>query len=378
MKRRLEKLSLFLMIISITFISIPVRAITLKDYEDAVTKYTKELESKQAELDANEKKIADVKATISSISNKIQAAETKITKLQNEIKKSNKEIKEKKEESKKVIEYYQIEADNNEYLEYIFGADSVTDMIYRASIVEQMTEYNEQVIEDLKELIEKNKKSEEDIKKQKKELKKYQEQMEAQKAKIESDSAKVSGTMPATRAQIKYYKERVSYYKKVGCKSSDVIGLTCDVKSGGVEVVGANGFRFPVNGGSISQGYGNGHKGVDIIKGCGTPIHAVASGKVYYAGRGLDPYGAIMVLIRHNVNGRLVFSQYAHLQSVAVSAGQSVSGGQTIGYMGTTGWSTGCHLHLEMSEDIGWGYNDSYYYDYVRKIVSPFKYVPRP
>ena len=82
-----------------------------------------------------------------------------------------------------------------------------------------------------------------------------------------------------------------------------------------------------------------------------------------------------MIIIVHNVNGRLVFSQYAHLNGYAVSTGQDVSVGQVIGYMGNTGYSFGCHLHLEMSEDYGWNYNSSYY-TYIRHIINPFKYVP--
>ena len=124
----------------------------------------------------------------------------------------------------------------------------------------------------------------------------------------------------------------------------------------------------------------NGHefdKGIDVARGCGTPVHAVASGRVYYVGSNKDIYGAKMILIAHNVNGRLVFSQYAHLQGYAVSANQDVYAGQTIGYVGSTGWSTGCHLHLEMSEDVGWDYNSpGNYYTYIRHIVNPYNYVP--
>ena len=153
------------------------------------------------------------------------------------------------------------------------------------------------------------------------------------------------------------------------------------VKPGGStsagDVIAANGFTFPVSGGHISQSYGNrGHKGVDIGKACNAPIKAVASGRVYYVGNTLDNYGAKMIIIVHNVNGRLVFSQYAHLNGYAVSSGQDVSVGQVIGYMGNTGYSFGCHLHLEMSEDYGWNYNSSYY-TYIRHIINPFKYVPR-
>jgi murein DD-endopeptidase MepM/ murein hydrolase activator NlpD len=84
-----------------------------------------------------------------------------------------------------------------------------------------------------------------------------------------------------------------------------------------------------------------------------------------------------MVMIVHNYNGRLVFSQYAHLSGYAVSTNQDVYVGQVIGYVGSTGWSTGCHLHLEMSNDVGWDYNrPGNYYTYVNYITNPYNYIP--
>ena len=50
-------------------------------------------------------------------------------------------------------------------------------------------------------------------------------------------------------------------------------------------------------------------------------------------------------------NGRLMTSSYHHLQGFAASVGQQVSAGDTVGYVGTTGASTGCHLHFEIHED---------------------------
>ena len=75
----------------------------------------------------------------------------------------------------------------------------------------------------------------------------------------------------------------------------------------------------------------------------GTPIRAAASGRVISAGYN-GGYGNLVVLD----NGGGIATAYAHQSRLAVSAGQSVSQGQVIGYVGSTGFSTGPHLHFEV------------------------------
>jgi murein DD-endopeptidase MepM/ murein hydrolase activator NlpD len=95
-------------------------------------------------------------------------------------------------------------------------------------------------------------------------------------------------------------------------------------------------------GGACSGGY---HYGTDLGTGCGAPIYAAATGTVTYAGR-YGTYGNF-VLISH---GNGVESGYAHIRDggIFVSVGQRVEAGQNIASSGTTGASTGCHLHYEV------------------------------
>ncbi|SEC02814.1 LysM peptidoglycan-binding domain-containing M23 family metallopeptidase [Streptomyces sp. TLI_105] len=112
--------------------------------------------------------------------------------------------------------------------------------------------------------------------------------------------------------------------------------------SGWVAPIAGAGMSTPYHqsGSMWSSGY---HTGVDFIASTGTPVHAVGPGTVYSAGDG-GAYGN-QVVIQH-ADG--TFSQYAHLSSIAVSAGQTVSGGDQIGLSGATGNVTGPHLHFEM------------------------------
>jgi murein DD-endopeptidase MepM/ murein hydrolase activator NlpD len=108
----------------------------------------------------------------------------------------------------------------------------------------------------------------------------------------------------------------------------------------------ASGFIWPVNGPVVSgfgMRWGRMHEGIDIAVGSGTPIHAAAAGRVVYAGW-MDGYGNL-VAIDH---GGGLSTAYAHQSSIAAGVGQTVSQGQTIGYVGCTGHCFGPHLHFEV------------------------------
>ncbi|RDV43962.1 M23 family metallopeptidase (plasmid) [Streptomyces sp. L7] len=112
----------------------------------------------------------------------------------------------------------------------------------------------------------------------------------------------------------------------------------------------------------ISDGYGSrsapcsgcssNHKGLDMTPGGGTKIGAIADGVVRSAEESDVGFG-VNVIIDHRVNGERFASLYAHMQfgSLQVRAGDRIVAGQIIGRVGTTGASTGNHLHLEIWEN---------------------------
>lgn len=127
--------------------------------------------------------------------------------------------------------------------------------------------------------------------------------------------------------------------------------------TGSTRVTSSAGFTMPVNGARISSSFGyrvhpvtgdySFHSGVDFAVGCGTPIYATRAGTVKtadYEGN----YGHYIRINHGLINGVSFQSGYAHLSKYAVSPGDQVKAGQLIGYVGTTGRSTGCHLHFEI------------------------------
>jgi murein DD-endopeptidase MepM/ murein hydrolase activator NlpD len=103
--------------------------------------------------------------------------------------------------------------------------------------------------------------------------------------------------------------------------------------------------------GTLTSGFGmrNGHKheGIDIAGPTGTPVHAAAEGDVAFSGWGPTGYGK-MVIIKHQHH---LTTLYAHNSKLLVKKGSRVKQGQKISLIGSTGRSTGPHLHFEVRND---------------------------
>lgn len=106
---------------------------------------------------------------------------------------------------------------------------------------------------------------------------------------------------------------------------------------------GTGRFQWPVLG-TITQGYWYGHRAIDIGAPIGSALLATDGGFVSFAGWTDIGYGYLIVI--DHANGFATY--YAHLSNIYVFEGQAVERGQVIGAVGSTGWSTGPHLHFEV------------------------------
>ena len=128
-----------------------------------------------------------------------------------------------------------------------------------------------------------------------------------------------------------------------------IVKGTKKVTSSTSYITGSGQFIWPVPGyRNCSRWYGGSHKGVDICAAAGTPIYASAGGTVTKAGYNKAGAGTgygYSIIISHGSGYTTV---YAHCLSLAVHSGQSVKQGQLIGYVGSTGRSSGNHCHFEI------------------------------
>ena len=389
--------SIILLLVSFVALPTDTSAKTIQEFENEVTRYTQEMEERKANLAKNDAEVAEIKKKIANIENQIEEAEAEIKRLQEEIEASQKEIERKSEESKNIISYYQVSNGENAYLEYAFGATDITDMIYRLSIVEQLTEYNNKIMKELEELIKKNQATQEELKKKEEELNNLKQELKKEQARIEADSEHIRESMPSIQEQINSARDSVKYYKSLGCGTNEDI-QTCEFRvaqesGGSLPSVGF--FSRPIDYGYYVRGKSPWHLGVDMSSGNrNIAVHPIASGMVHAiytdactTSNWCDYWcngNAKIVVVKHNYNGRYIYSSYVHLSGYGnIWVGQYVSKDTVIGYMGTTGCSTGEHLHLEIA-DCHWKsggcsyYGDNWSAGYVDRLINPESLVNFP
>ena len=144
---------LLILVISIVLIPYGTNAITLGEYEAKLQKFIDEANANQAAINKTQAEITATNNEIANIKVEMKNLSDEIIKLKQEIVEYNEEIKEKSLQTKEIFEYFQMSKGENKYYEYIFGAETITDLIYRMAIVEQMTEYNNKVTKELESMM---------------------------------------------------------------------------------------------------------------------------------------------------------------------------------------------------------------------------------
>jgi murein DD-endopeptidase MepM/ murein hydrolase activator NlpD len=160
---------------------------------------------------------------------------------------------------------------------------------------------------------------------------------------IASSSAEgVGGPLEPVGGSDATFKQLFNSWKKLDSISAGAIAVPSDKPVRTAAFTSGYGVRSDPFRGAAAM-----HAGIDLAGPVGTPIYATADGVVSEAGYNSGGYGN---LIKLN-HGRGIETRYGHLSSLAVAPGQRVTRGQVIGRMGSTGRSTGSHLHYEVRID---------------------------
>ncbi len=369
----------------------------LKNQANDIERKSLELEQEIAQNESDTEDVVDKKANIDQ---QMELTRQQIENLNDQIQQYNlmiaakqDELEEIEEEEARLNEQYKLrirsmeESGNISYWSILFSSSSFSDLLDRVDMIGEIAEADQKMIEEIQKVAESIGEAKAEIEQDradlegvKAEMAELEQQLVTQRAEADTVITELTVKQGELMADAEAYEamqrqmideinEVQKQYEKALADEEAARKIAEARKKAAANQIpkpqkttsssssgGANGagFAHPLGGGGVVTcpygyrehpiyGYYSMHYGVDLGAGRGTPIYATKSGTVTVAT--YSEINGYYVTINHNDG---YASTYAHMTNYIVSAGQSVSQGQVIGYVGDSGWATGAHLHFEV------------------------------
>ncbi len=343
----------------------------------------KESDSKVKELEKEIKEIEKDKNSalvyLEKLDKKTEEIENRLAKAKKEIAKTQKEVEEAEqelEEAQKLekIQYetmtkrirYMYENGNQDYLDMIFSSKNMSDLLNRAEYVEKISDYDKRMFSNYQKTQQTIEQTSHQLEKQLEDLESYEYEMTQEKNSLDELKRKKKEELKNYQTKAKSSKDQAEKYAKEAAKAEAEVEKLLQQKQAEIDRQNQEGsggtggdgtLVWPLgSSGRISSGFGHRtsptagassyHRGIDIAIASGTPILAAGSGKVVTATYSASAGNYVMIS-----HGDRLYTVYMHCSRLAVSEGTQVAQGQVIGYVGSTGISTGSHLHFGVSKD---------------------------
>ncbi|MFA9465311.1 MAG: murein hydrolase activator EnvC [Velocimicrobium sp.] len=369
-----------------------VKASSITDAESAKKQLEQQKKQTEAQIAGLKDEKGDLLTYIEKLDKQVAEIDTQISDTNQKIKKTNKKIKTNKEElevakqeeqkqydAMKLRIKYMYENGSEDYVELLLEAESISDLLNRAEYISKISAYDKNLLQEHKEMKEAIAKKEKKLESQaskllvlqeqltyeqttitklcddkNKELKKYNADIvdaskEAQKyaEEIEKQENVIEDLLEKERKRIEE-EERKKREAEAAANNKTTTDSNYDANT-------SSDFRWPLNiAGTITSKFGyrkqptagasTYHKGIDISAPSGTQIVAAAAGKVVTATYSSSAGNYIMIY-----HGNSTYTVYMHCSSLSVSVNDEVAKGQAIAAVGSTGISTGSHLHFGIS-----------------------------
>lgn len=385
----------FIMFVTAVSVKMPVKAASqsqlqsdisklqqqAKEIQAEINRLKKEANSQAAVLAAIQKQIANTQSQIHRCNQEINSINAQIAANNKQIDAKNAEIEKKKFEfNKRIRAIYMSNYDSS--LKILLGADNFADFLQLSKMTESITAHDKAMIDDINAEIEELNK-----------IKAKNEELLASQVEVKNSVLQQQGNLEAQEAEAKRIYNEINAAKKneeadkaaidkaIKAKQAELDRYAQSGSSSNSFVNSKSGFMWPVPyTRNITSGYGyrwgSLHKGIDIAAGgiyC-KPVVAITDGVVESTynscgHKSVTPdcrcgsgWGNHVKIDHGIINGTWYRAVYAHFDYVApgITAGTRVKQGQVIGYVGTTGWSTGYHLHFSLLK--GYSYVDPYPY----------------
>lgn len=343
---------------------------TMQVQASSIEETKKKGEALEAEKSSAEAEKAELANQLNTLITKMDETTTKIQEKQVEICDKRDELieaqvdeREQYESMKKRIKYM-YENGNTQFIEILFESKSISDFLNNAEYITQISEYDRDMLVEFQNIVKDVEEQKAVLENEEAELEALQVELQAQQEEvsvlIEEKAAEISSLEVAigeNAAKLKALQEEAARQERLRKEREEA---QRNNYGGGGGTAGASATPsgsgvlscWPCNG-SITSGFGGRntgiagastyHRGVDFGASSGSPIYAAGSGTVAFVG--YDSARGNYVDISH---GNGLKTRYQHCSAIYVQYGQSVSAGQNIAAVGTTGISSGAHLHFEV------------------------------
>lgn len=330
-----------------------------------VQKEGQELESQKSAAETEKAELAEqLNALITEMEETTAAIEVKHEEIaEKETELMQAELEEQNQyDSMKMRIKYMYENGNTQFVEILFESESIGDFLNNAEYITQISQYDRDMLEEFQETVETVKEGKEALEEEKAELEELQSDLEAKETELNTLIEEKSSEISSLEAAIGENAQKLQELQAEAERQQQIqneqnnSGSNSSSQGPSIPPSGSGVLINPCPSGWVSSYFGGrespggigstNHKGQDFAADPGEPIYAAASGTVttvsYSAARGY------YVLINH---GNGLSTLYQHCSAVYVSAGQYVSVGTNIAAVGSTGYSTGPHLHFEVWEN---------------------------
>ncbi len=364
MKIHNKSLALLMAVIFMLGAILPVYADELEDHQRQLQEVGKDISQTRSKIDTVKKQESSIMGEIQRLEKNIVANERQlestvdriayleenIAQLEIEIKDAQQELDDKTELlSERLIVLY--EQGDVSYLEVLLSATDIKDFLTRYDMVNAIVEQDVDLIETIDKQKHDLETKKSDLAVKQNELKKNYEDQKSIKDTLDQQKSNKKGVLSSVQQEKNAYLRALEELEQT---SRELESMIRRMQGGSTTQLGTGTYTWPTPGySSITSAYGmryhpilkvrKMHTGVDIGAPGGASIVAADSGKVIHCGW-MGGYGQVIVVDHGNGLSTL----YAHMSAYAVSNGASVTKGQTIGRVGSTGWSTGPHLHFEV------------------------------
>jgi murein DD-endopeptidase MepM/ murein hydrolase activator NlpD len=337
---------------------------------DAATEQKKSLNEAISDLDgqlaAIQKKLDGLVPEIAAVEEKLSVTQEKLSLLRKELRLKQLELQraqaklklEQENFAKRAVLSYK--SDDLDYLDVLLASTDFEDLISRADTIHELLGGDNALVGDLqatRDEVDAEKdaiaKREDAVADAARVLQEKSDELAALRAAQAASQAAALAVRQQKQGALKGVNQDLAELEKqesqLLAESQAISGV---VGGGGSTGSGSGSLGWPVSGPVVSPfgwrihpilGYRKFHTGIDIAVGYGVPIHSAGAGTVIYA-TWMGGYGNVIIVDHGNGLSTL----YAHQSSLAVGNGAHVARGQTVGYVGSTGFSTGPHLHFEV------------------------------